>query len=159
MSRKLMITLALALVLVLVVSVGVFAQGPNPANGQNGSAVGTSTQQMQRIQDPTLNATGEFGTCDAFIDEDGDGVCDNAGLDGVGGQVGTMSRQNLQAKSQSALGGQGLGTDFVDANHDGTCDNFVDVDGDGISDIAPQDGTGSQFNRASQASQGRGRNR
>ena len=156
MSRKLMITLALALVLVLVVSVGVFAQGPNPANSQNDSAVGASTQQMQRIQDPTLNPTGELGTCVNFIDEDGDGVCDNALLGGVGGQVGTMSRQNLQANSQSALGGQGLSTDFVDANGDGACDNFVDADGDGISDIAPQDGTGSQFG---QASQGRGRNR
>ena len=156
MSRKMIITLALSLVLVLVFSIGVFAQGPNPANSQNGAAAGIGTQQMQRIQDPTLNATGELGTCVNFIDEDGDGVCDNALLGGVGGQVGTMSRQNLQANSQSALGGQGLGTDFVDADNDGACDNFVDADGDGISDIAPQDGTGSQFG---QASQGRGRNR
>ncbi len=96
MSRKLIITLALSLVLVLVFSIGVFAQGPNPANSQNGTAVGNSAQQMQRIQDPTLNSTGDLGTCVNFVDADEDGVCDNALLGGVGSQVGTMSRQNSQ---------------------------------------------------------------
>ena len=50
--------------------------------------------------------------CDAFIDEDGDGICDNCG-NGVG---------------------------FIDEDGDGICDNcgngagFIDEDGDGICD-------------------------
>lgn len=62
------------------------------------------------------------GVCDngyyMFVDEDGDGVCDNIGL--YGGR------------------GYGSGAGFVDEDGDGVCDNgyclFVDEDGDGICD-------------------------
>lgn len=36
----------------------------------------------------------------------------------------------------------------------GTCVNFVDADGDGVCDNAPQDGTGSQNQRGGQGNQG-----
>jgi len=140
MSRKLMITLALALVLVLVVGIGVYAQGgPNSTPSQNGSAFGTGTQQTLRIQDPAQNLSGD---CVNFVDENGDGICDNALLGGAG--------------SQSSFGSQGFGTYYVDADGDGACDNFIDVDGDGIRDSVPQYGTGTQTGQAQQI---RGRNR
>jgi len=60
----------------------------------------------------------------SFIDEDGDGVCDNSGRSlGRGQGWGKMYRTN-----------------FVDEDGDGICDNcangenFVDADGDGVCD-------------------------
>lgn len=150
MSRKLMVTLALALVMVLSVSAAVFAQGPGPANTQGG-------QQMWQQQDGT-----GLGTCTDFVDEDGDGVCDNALMDGTHAQAGMMARRGGQSQMQGQmLRGQGLGEDFVDANGDGVCDLFVDADGDGINDAAPQDGTGKQLGRSQgmRGMQGQGRNR
>ncbi len=101
MSRKLMVTLVLALVMVLSVSAAVFAQGPGPANTQGG-------QQMWQQQDGTGLGT---GTCTDFVDEDGDGVCDNALMDGTHAQAGTMARRGGQSQMQQSqkLQGQGLG--------------------------------------------------
>ena len=54
----------------------------------------------------------------SFIDDDGDGVCDNTGRSlGRGQGWGKMNR-----------------TSFVDEDGDGICDNFDDEDGDGICD-------------------------
>jgi hypothetical protein len=103
-----------------------------------------------------------------FVDEDGDGVCDNCGsVPGSG-----MGSQN---------GNGAMGSNFIDEDGDGVCDvcgnvpgsgmgsqngngtmgsNFVDEDGDGICDtcgMAPADGSGNQFGRqGGQGSQGRG---
>ncbi len=147
MSRKFMITMALTAILVLVFSVGVFAKGPNPANA-NTQTMGNS-QQMQQLHD------GTNGDCDLFVDENEDGVCDNALLDGTGLQTGVAAQQAVRAQSSlnvnQAVGGQNLSGDFIDADGNGTCDNFVDADGDGVSDIAPKDGTGSQYNRSTRA--------
>lgn len=67
-----------------------------------------------------------------FVDNDGDGVCDNAGQGG-GGRGGRMGQ------------GGGRGAGFVDNDGDGVCDNagqgnggrgagFVDNNGDGVCD-------------------------
>lgn len=56
----------------------------------------------------------------AFVDENGDGICDNAGS----GQC------------------RGNGQGYVDANNDGICDNagnrqnYIDADGNGVCDNA-----------------------
>lgn len=166
MSRKLMISTVLAMVMVLMVGVAVYAHGPGPVNSQAGAAAGEPAafqgqmgggQQMLQLHD------GTNGTCDDFVDEDGDGVCDNAPLDGTGAGIGAMTRQGFRANNQAAAGmrgqgGQGLGAAFVDADGDGVCDNFLDEDGDGISDIAPRDRSGSQFGQG-RGSRGHGRNR
>lgn len=52
------------------------------------------------------------GVCDNFVDEDGDGVCDRLGTNQW----------------------MGRGRGFVDQDGDGVCDNFVDEDGDGVCD-------------------------
>jgi hypothetical protein len=179
MSRKLMITTVLAMVMVMALGMAVYAHGPGPMNGQSGAAGDGATmqayqggaQQMQHLRDGSNgdDSNGE-GVCDDFVDEDDDGVCDNALMDGTGQGAGTMTRQGVRASqgmqaNRAAAGmgqglGQNLGTDFVDADDDGTCDNFLDEDGDGISDSAAQDGTGSQFGRqGKQGKQGQGRNR
>jgi hypothetical protein len=134
MTRKLMVTVVLALVLVLSVSAAVFAYGPGPTNAQAGSGT---------------------GVCTEFVDENGDGVCDNAALNGSGAQSGIMARRGGQSQM---LRGQGLGADFVDADGDGQCDSFVDADGDGVNDLAPKDGTGKQFGQG-RGGRGQGRNR
>ena len=53
----------------------------------------------------------------AFLDANGDGVCDNF-TPGTGQGIGRS--------------GRGVGVRFVDANGDGVCDNFTPVTGQGI---------------------------
>lgn len=81
--------------------------------------------------------------CDAFIDEDGDGICDNCG-NGVG---------FIDEDGDGICDNCGNGDGFVDEDRDGICDNwdaagrgygrrigrgrgsrFIDEDGDGICD-------------------------
>ncbi len=104
------------------------------------------------------------GQCTEFVDADGDGVCDNAGQNGMGAGprqgmrgnrtgMGAGNRAGMGA-GMSANAGQGLNRsgNFVDADGDGQCDLWQDADGDGVNDAAPRDGTGNQHQRG-----GRGR--
>lgn len=124
---------------------------------------------------PGYGPSPSYGDCPAgeFIDEDGDGVCDNAPRDG---NVGPNERRGMMQQGRTAFGRdmfsrfgdgpmngsgpmghhgtghqgaghQGAGPNFVDADGDGVCDNFVDEDGDGINDNAPRDGTGNRMGR------------
>jgi len=108
MKRNMVIGIAvvLALTLALVIATAAFAQGP--AGTQDG------------VRDLAGN-----GNCAAFVDADGDGVCDNAGK------------------------GMGHAWGFVDENGDGVNDNFVDADGDGVCDNA---GKGMGYGRAAKGS-------
>jgi len=72
----------------------------------------------------------------SFIDEDGDGVCDNSGRSlGRGQGWGKMYRTNFVDED-----GDGICDNCVDEDGDGICDNcangenFVDADGDGVCD-------------------------
>ncbi len=137
MSRKLTTALVFALVLTMALSVSVFAQGAGPADGATTCAT-------------FVDANGD-GICDNWVDVDADGVNDSAPRDGSGTQFG---RQDGQYRNQQAAAGLGSGAgvngfgDFVDADLDGSCDNYIDEDGDGSNDSAPQDGTGNQHGRS-----------
>lgn len=112
----------------------------------------------------TYTKTTQRSEARLFVDEDGDGICDNVGTrnnertnfadkdgDGVCDNIGTRNNRRMN---------------FVDENGDGICDNigaknnkrtnFADEDGDGICDnrsencplgTAPKDGTGMQHRR------------
>lgn len=84
-----------------------------------------------------------------YIDEDGDGVCDNCLVIGSrqawGGRMGRGNGNQMnanQGKGNQAFAGQGQGQglglseDFVDADNDGVCDNFG---------TRPMDGSGKQI--------------
>jgi hypothetical protein len=94
-------------------------------------AVLTISVSLAAAQDPSTDAVPTDGYGANFVDEDGDGVCDNCGS----GSYGRMH-------------GNG-GVNFVDEDGDGVCDNcgsgsygqanggganFVDEDGDGVCD-------------------------
>ncbi len=110
--------------------------------------------------DETVTAPVGPGQCTEFVDADGDGVCDNAGQNGMG----NGSRRGMQGNrtgmqgNRTGMGGMGAGQglnqsgNFVDADGDGQCDLWQDADGDGVNDSAPRDGTGNQHGRS-----GRGR--
>jgi hypothetical protein len=100
MKKMIIIVLALAMVL----SLAVVAYGAeNVANRQRFGYTNRENAQ--------------------FIDEDGDGICDN----GINGRTRAMDRSRVQ---------------FIDEDGDGICDNgrFVDEDGDGICDSCPNEG-------------------
>jgi hypothetical protein len=102
--------LAGLVVLVAIVAVPVaLAQGPTGGFGLGNSSMGYGPGFVDQNGD---------GVCDNFVDENGDGVCDNAG-------AGTSTGRH--------------GPGFVDQNGDGVCDNFIDENGDGVCDNA---GTG-----------------
>lgn len=69
-----------------------------------------------------------------YIDEDGDGICDNCLIN--------CARQIGRKQMRGQGSGQGLRENFVDEDNDGVCDNLAD---------RPMDGTGRK--------NGRGRNR
>lgn len=71
------------------------------------SFAGTSAYAKDQLQ-----TRDRLKTCDQFVDEDGDGICDNC--DGVD------------------CDGDGICDN--DCDGDGVCDQFVDEDGDGICD-------------------------
>ena len=118
MKKWMLLTVAVVLVTIAVVAPAVFAQGP-----VDGYSSGYGRGAMV--------SGGQFGP--GFVDEDGNGMCDNF-VDGDGDGV-----------SDLAGTGQGQGPGFVDEDGNGTCDNFVDEDGDGVSDYA---GTGRQADRS-----------
>jgi len=72
---------------------------------------------------------GVLGRCGNFVDQDGDGLCDNhqshmrLGLGPIGYRF-----QDANGDGQCDL------CDGRDLNGDGVCDNFVDADGDGVCD-------------------------
>ncbi len=103
------VSLGVVVALVAVTLVGVaLAQGPEP-----GTPPGRGAGFVDQNGD---------GVCDNFVDEDGDGICDR----------------------RSAGRQMGYGRGFIDENGDGVCDNFVDEDGDGVCDNA---GAGQRMGR------------
>lgn len=148
-KRILAVMSALALVLVFSV-VAVSAQ----TQPKNGAPLG----KQQASQEETVGRGGYQGAmfgegegaglnteAPNFIDEDGDGVCDNYSnrpMDGTG----------YGAKNGGGYGGNGTGMNteapnFVDEDGDGLNDNYADADDDGVCDnfatrVRPQDGTG-----------------
>ena len=99
----------------------------------------------------TFQATGprNRGQQQGFVDEDGDGVCDNCAGGGRG--PGFTDTNNDGVCDHAPAGGRGSG--FVDEDGDGVCDQavngargqrrgFVDEDGDGICDNCGTSGRG-----------------
>lgn len=138
-ARKLMIVAGIAAaVLVLAVALVPMALAQAPINDlipgygngpmmNNGMFGQGGRMQMNNFAAGPMGQRGQ-GEGPGFVDEDGDGVCDNAG---TGGQ------------------GQGQGPGFVDEDGDGVCDHagdggqgpgFTDEDGDGVCDYAGTDG-------------------
>ncbi len=110
MKTKLIVGILIAAL--VATSIGVAAARYGPENG------------------PRYVDAGNIGERPGFVDENGDGVCDNRGIHGFGG----------------------YGRNFVDV--DGICDNIGingrDADGDGIPNgqdgdyVQPRDGSGKQ---------------
>ena len=128
MIRKLMVPVIAALALVMVLGTVALA-ADEPVTRPNGP-----------------------GQCVNFVDENGDGVCDNAGQqaaprDGTGSQYGAGQRQAGTGAGQGA--GQGGNGAFVDADGDGACDNLGQ-------NVPPRDGTGRQNGGANGQRSGRG---
>lgn len=93
-----------------------------------------------------------------FVDEDGDGICDNApraGMNRAPRERSMIPQQrshfdrfgNKHMNGTGRMNSHSVGSRFIDADGDGVCDQFVDEDGDGINDNAPHDGTGNRFGR------------
>ncbi|RME58570.1 MAG: hypothetical protein D6790_11765 [Caldilineae bacterium] len=139
MTRKLSLSLIVGLVLVFALAVGAQAQGPGPVDAPPGPGYGTG-----QCLGAFVDADGD-GVCDNWVDADGDGINDLAPRDGTGNRYGFARRGGGW---RAFSNGQPQGTlmrNFVDADGDGVCDNWVDADGDGINDLAPRDGTGNRY--------------
>jgi hypothetical protein len=142
-------------VLAAGLSVGwAFAQSPqNPTDadtttvapyGQAGQWQNDQAMQGQnqgRRGPPADRRPGD-GNRDNMVDEDGDGVCDNAGQ--------SQGRRGPPADRQP---GDGNRDNMVDEDGDGVCDNMIDEDGDGVCD-----NIGSGRGQGRGQGQGQGRN-
>jgi len=123
----------------------------DPVPSQNGRGYGrtvaTEEQQNQFGKGRGNGYQNQDQTCEEFVDEDGDGVCDNCDGEGLAPQDGTgnqYGRNEDRAVRGRGTGNQGKGAycdEFVDEDGDGVCDN---CDGEGL---APQDGTGNQYGK------------
>lgn len=61
-----------------------------------------------------------------FVDENGDGICDNQGKKGKGGGKGKHNRRGARDGSGPKNGSNNRGPNFADKNGDGICDNRVE---------------------------------
>ena len=125
--KKRMIALAAALMLTATIGTVTAAAYGRGNHGGNGTGNRAAVCYQDTDGDGICDNCGTNGCGGNFVDEDGDGICDNRGTNGCGGN-------------------------FVDEDGDGICDNrgtngcggnFVDEDGDGICDnCGGQHGTG-----------------
>lgn len=176
--RKSTFIIVVALVVALCVPAVAFAAlSPSPQRVHHGAAPAAAVQQNddrparegeRGAQRGYHHSEGAQGVCDAFVDADGDGVCDHcaaladeAAADGDA-SVGDVAGNGAASGSCPA---------YADADGDGVCDNcagadgscpgFVDADGDGVCDNygegCPGDrGHGCQNGTADGAHHGRG---
>ncbi|MEZ4680665.1 MAG: hypothetical protein R2932_41265 [Caldilineaceae bacterium] len=146
MVRKISISLLVAAVAVLVFAVAVSAQGQGFGLGPNGDNPGAGQMSVRgwHQRDGGVNMTGMMNhtmqssaaqnrndACVNFVDEDGDGICDNAGQQlGMGHMMG-------RGMASGAGTGVGLGVNGTPQHQhgDGECDLGT----------PPRDGTGSQY--------------
>ena len=120
-------------------------------SSQNGRGYGSSVateEQEQYGKGNRYSYQENSEVCDEFVDEDGDGVCDNCDGEGLAPQDGT-GNQYGRNRTDKAVRGRGNGNQEKGAN----CQEFVDEDGDGVCDncdgegLTPQDGTGNQYGK------------
>jgi len=166
----------LFILLVVLVIGGVAFAGRGNMNS-SGSRWETSQNQRGYGRAVATEEQGQFGrgqgygyqnqdqTCDEFVDEDGDGVCDNCDGEGLAPQDGTGNQYGRNGVDRTVRG-----RNNVNQDKRANCDEFVDEDGDGVCDnydgegLAPQDGTGNQYGRnmsgrfSSQGGRGSSRN-
>jgi hypothetical protein len=149
--------LFILLVVLVVGSVAFAGRGNMSSSGcrwessQSGRGYGRSVaaeEQEQYGRGQGYGYQNQEQTCDEFVDEDGDGVCDNCDGEGLAPQDGSGNQYGRNGMDRSvrgrSTGNQGKGAycdEFVDEDGDGVCDN---CDGEGL---APQDGSGNQYGR------------
>lgn len=146
---------AVALMSAILIVPLAFAQGPNIGNylmpgrapmmnnafGTNyGMDLNNTSGQWQGMGMRQQAFMQGRGNGQGFVDEDGDGVCDNCGTGRGPGFV----DEDGDGVCDNCGNGRGRGSGFVDEDGDGVCDNFVDEDGDGVCDNAGR-GRGSGF--------------
>lgn len=92
---------------------------------QNGKTEGTADSTRGK------GRGGQGGA--AFVDRDGDGICDNAGTSESRGNKGSKAGKGKSDGKGKGQGGRHKGAGFVDANSDGVCDNYGSGKGAGSS--------------------------
>ncbi len=125
MFRKISVSVLVAVVVLLSFAVAVSAQGrwdgTGPNNGVGMMGMRASHQHSGNISvaSPMMNRTGD-GPCVNFVDENNDGICDNAGTQmGSGSMNGRGMNRGMGSGS-----GMGVGADGEPLHQfgDGTCD-------------------------------------
>lgn len=130
MSRRTTLVLAIAMVMMLAFAGVAWAQTPVATE----TPAATATEEATVVATETTTATAATGCpYGDFVDEDGDGICDNredgaagqqwgpgAAAGGMGNMMGNMMRGGMMG------GMMHMGKNFVDADEDGICDNCED---------------------------------
>jgi hypothetical protein len=94
-------TIIIFIICVLATGSWTFAQGRNGGCGR-------------------CNGNGAANSGANFVDKNGDGICDNAGLRGAGNGRGNGCRFQAKASGNASV----KGPNYVDKNGDGICDNI-----------------------------------
>jgi len=140
------------LLIVLVLTSVTFAGRGNTNADNRGRGYGRSivNEEQQEVvgRSKGMGYQNQSESCDEYVDEDGDGVCDNCDGEGLAPQDGTG---NQNGRTDVNVAGRTKGVGYQ--GNSKSCDEFVDEDGDGVCDncdgegLAPQDGTGNQKGR------------
>ena len=132
MSRRTIFVLAISMVMVLAFAGVAWAQTPVATETPAAAATEAATEAVTATETTTATTVTGCPYGD-FVDEDGDGVCDNR-EDGAAGQqwgpgaaAGGMGNMMGHMMGNMMRGGMMQnGQNFVDADEDGICDNCED---------------------------------
>ncbi|HPF17402.1 MAG TPA: hypothetical protein PLN92_07475 [Thermotogota bacterium] len=146
--KKILWVLLIVLVLTSVAFAG--RGNMNVDNRSRGYTRSVVNQEQQEVvgRSKGMGYQNKAQSYNEYVDEDGDGVCDNCDGEGLAPQDGT-GNQKGRADARTSVKGMGY------QNKAQSCDEYVDEDGDGVCDncdgegLAPQDGTGNQKGRDS----------
>lgn len=103
------------------------AEGGEPVVQADASQAVAATQSALEQATVGSTARGAQATCSGYIDENGDGICDNCGTNS-GSCAGFVDADGDGVCDNY---GNGAGAGYVDSNNDGVCDNYGTGAGNG----------------------------
>ena len=145
--KKILWVLLIVLVLTSVAFAG--RGNMNVDNRSRGYTRSVVNQEQQEVvgRSKGMGYQNKTQSCDEYVDEDGDGVCDNCDGEGLAPQDGTGNQKGRDSMDRSPRFGQRGGQTQSQRSGRFFSANNTDEDQELPTGTTPQDGSGNQYGR------------